>query len=318
MKKALAERAVNQKREQEEMETRILMGDQKAKMGVAFLYDAPPGMDHQVEKRNKELMERNINPEEMGRNGIHTKLLGQGPHGTNKFAKDQVAMYKFEWQRQAPRQSYLNAAQHVDMLNTMPVDKPFGIEVRNVMCIKCRVWGHCATDRDCPHYGTALKDIEERAEDLAEKRKYLAGKYGEGLGDDLEQINREKAERFKILEREKQEEAQLKILREKGHMGLENIGLKLRKNLRQKLNHGDKGKYKFVKEEESSSSSSSESDSSEDEIQWTAADREEILRRMQNFDESSLKRGPKKEFKIKKEEVKGVLGSKIWRTLNRN
>lgn len=322
----LKERNEQAKRENEEMETRILMGDKKAKMGIAFMYDPPAGME--------------IRDELDVRNGIHKELLGHGPHGTNKYAPDQVAQYKFDWQRNAPRSEYLNRAECVDMLNTIPTDKPFGIEVRNVMCIKCRIWGHCATDRDCPHYGIALKDIPERAADLAEKRKYLSAKYGESLGDDLDEDLIKMKEEEEIM-RDKEKQNELKNYRRNGQVPDTNV--RLRKHLRQNENNkykvilssdDDEWEEKKVKKEskkeaktevkdevkseyrdesrrvkkevkEEAKSDSSSSSSSSDEFEFTAADREQILRRVAQLEARNFSGGKvKKEEKKKKEKKK--------------
>lgn len=89
---------------------------------------------------------------------LSMNFMYEPPPGVRKERErdDNEPEYKFEWQRQynAPRESYCKG-------DTEIRDQPFGIQVRNVRCIKCHKWGHINTDKECTMYSISMSEARK-------------------------------------------------------------------------------------------------------------------------------------------------------------
>ncbi|XP_053683638.1 corepressor interacting with RBPJ 1 [Sabethes cyaneus] len=124
----------------------MLSKESKDKLSVNFMYELPPGMKKEREKETSNETE-----------------------------------YKFEWQRKynAPRESYCKG-------DTEIRDQPFGIQVRNVRCIKCHKWGHINTDKECTMYSLSMSEAkkihsESEANQILSKNDLEQGLREDGL-----------------------------------------------------------------------------------------------------------------------------------------
>jgi len=219
-KKAQEDLLAQYQKEQEVLSNRALLGDEKAKVGLSFMYDPPPGLKKKEEAESKQEV-------------------------------------KFEWQRKynAPREAY---AKDDDTIR----DQPFGIEVRNVRCIKCRQWGHVNTDKICPLFSRNLTAEPEMPE--SSSNSIIESLQADGLAIKNSVLGRmmgaEPDKHRQILADEDEEDPEVKFL--------QSLTPKQKKKLLKKLNklqsEPKKKKKKSKKRKSNSDSSSEDSSDAED------------------------------------------------------
>ena len=215
-------------REQETFNNKALLSkESKEKLSLNFMYEPPPGSRREEQKDQD----------------------GEGDGKTE---------YKFEWQRTwgtAPRESWAKGDEAIK-------DQPFGIQVRNVRCVKCHKYGHINTDKECPLYGKAL-DSETpvgtlNQEKLIEEMKEDGMKMRFGAWDLLDDP---RIKKYDMLQ-----EPEKRSKKDDPEKALANMSKEEKLKLLAKLRKMEKKSKKKSKKSKKSKKKSSDSDSdSEDE-----------------------------------------------------
>jgi len=125
---------------------------------VSFMYVRPPGYNAESAKAAEIEDEKKSDPGDMAQGAAAastSSMPEKGPEKTQAGA-DKKNRPKDVFGRPLPTEQEFEVLKNAPRLETgAPVRiKPFGVEVRNVRCLRCGNYGHQSGDRECP-----LKDV---------------------------------------------------------------------------------------------------------------------------------------------------------------
>ncbi|KNC84632.1 hypothetical protein SARC_03162 [Sphaeroforma arctica JP610] len=148
---------VLQKEQQEHklLETTPHSIEERNRLALSFMYKQPPGLEYAQEKlklKDREMAKKRKREEEDKRMNAQERYIRD---------KDMSLTDKFEVLKNAPRTGDYVA----DVKRTRNIDRPFGVEIRNIKCLKCGNWGHGHTERVCPLFNTSKQTDQGINED---------------------------------------------------------------------------------------------------------------------------------------------------------